>query len=317
MLAGLLVFTLLGLTDAVDGMLARRHGATPLGALLDPIVDKIFLVATFGPLADLRIVPTWLVLVLFVRELAVTALRSVALEEHVTFRTSRIAKLKTTVQMAGSGFILLVYLFPRDRVIDPILLVAAGCSLAVPLIQWLRGRKPGWRAYSGAALITGVWILRASTGREAAMAGYTLAIAAFTIVSGLEYFWSLRAVLGRRFFRRPVELLRLAALSLAVPLGFLPAMQADGAPIYAILLILAAEIAVGGVDNSLVQAGRIRGPWIDLARSGVQSVAGAVLVWSLTSGPGIALAHLAANAALAVTLADLAVRLRRHHEAFT
>lgn len=316
MLAALLVFALLGLTDAVDGMLARRHGGTPLGALLDPIVDKIFLVATFGPLTDLRIVAPWLGLVLFVRELAVTALRSVALEERVTFRTSRIAKLKTTVQMAGAGFIFLVHIFPANRAILPIVGFAAACSLAVPAIQWARGRTPGWRAYSGAILITGVAICRALTDRDTSVMAYTVAIAAFTVVSGAEYFWSLRGVLARRFARRPLELLRLAGLSLAVPLAFLPAMQIDGAPIYAILLILAVELALGGVDNSLVQAGRVRGPGADLARSTVQALAGLVMVWSLAGGPGLAVAHLAANAALAVSLADLAVRVRRHREAF-
>jgi CDP-diacylglycerol--glycerol-3-phosphate 3-phosphatidyltransferase len=316
MLAALVLFALLGLTDAVDGMLARRHGATPLGALLDPIVDKIFLVATFGPLTDLRIVAPWLGLVLFVRELAVTALRSVALEERATFRTSRIAKLKTTVQMAGAGFIFLVHVFPRDRIVVPILAFAAACSLAVPLIQWARGRTPGWRAWSGAVLITGVAICRLLTDRDTAIMGFTVTIAVFTVVSGAEYFWSLRGVLARRFGRRPLELLRLAGLSLAVPLGFLPAMQIDGAPIYAILLILAVELALGGVDNSLIQAGRVRGPGADLARSVSQAAAGAVMTWSLTVGPGVVVAHVAANAALVVSLADLAVRLRRHREAF-
>ena len=86
----LLPFILLGLTDAVDGMLARRYGGTPLGALLDPVVDKIFLVATFGPLADLKIVAPVLVGLLFIRELAVTALRSTALEKKVKFVDCRI-----------------------------------------------------------------------------------------------------------------------------------------------------------------------------------------------------------------------------------
>jgi len=283
--AALGLFTLVGLTDALDGMLARRHGGTPLGALLDPVVDKIFLVATFGPLADLKIVSPVLVGVLFIRELAITALRSTALEENVQFRTSRIAKLKTVVQMAGSGFIFILF-FLRDRPELGPILIATAVGGALPLvINLVRGRIPGWMSWSSLILFWAVCGLRLVLGWEDSIRVIMLLIIAFTLYSGGEYFWSMRKVLWRSFGRTPREIVRLAGLSLAVPVCLLPVMMLDGAPIYAILTVLALELAAGGVDNSLAQAGLRTAALPDLVRSAVQIAGGACMAWILNN-PG-------------------------------
>jgi cardiolipin synthase (CMP-forming) len=72
----LILGTLIGCTDFVDGYLARKHGPTVLGGLLDPIADKVFIAFVYLPLADLGTVPAWAVALMFVREFLVTALRS-------------------------------------------------------------------------------------------------------------------------------------------------------------------------------------------------------------------------------------------------
>lgn len=316
MLAGLAVYVLLGLTDVLDGYLARKYGATPLGALLDPVVDKIFLVAGFVPLADFQIMPTSLVLVLFIRELAVTALRSIALEEGFTFKTSSIAKLKTTVQMAGAGFILILWLFPGDAVIRPILCVAA-VGFAIPVLAGLvAGRRPGWMAWSSAALGVATLVLRWLLPVKPAIFAMMMLIVAITIYSGAEYVWGMRRVLRARFARAPVEIARLAGLSLAVPVFYLPALDRADDPTLAILALLAAEFAAGGLDNSLVQMGYVRSPAPDLVRSGVQAACGAVLVWALVSGAGPRTATAATVFALGMTLGELGVRVWRHRRDF-
>ena len=65
-----------GSTDYLDGYLARKYGPTVLGGLMDPIADKVFVAATLLATADLGWIPWWLVHVVLIRELAVTALRS-------------------------------------------------------------------------------------------------------------------------------------------------------------------------------------------------------------------------------------------------
>ena len=314
MLGALAVYVLLGLTDAIDGILARRYGSTPLGALLDPIADKIFLVAAYIPLADHRIVSIGLVSAMFVRELAVTVLRTVALEEKVVFRTSRIAKLKTTVQMAGAGFLLLIWLFPADRVIWSILGVAAVLSLVPGLISVARAGQPGWRAIWAGILIVAIAVTRLLLSRGWTLSLLMAVVLTFTVLSGLEYVWKMRAVLVARFRRSPLEAIRLAGLSLAAPVLLLPAAELPAAPVFAIMGVLAAELAVGGLDNSLAHAGAGRGPWPDLLRSGAQAIAGTVLLIFLPgSTPWVSLV---VWLALTITLADLAVRFVRNIEVF-
>ena len=312
MLGALFVYILLGLTDALDGYLARKHGSTPLGALLDPVVDKIFLVAGYVPLADFQIFPTTLVAILFIREVAVTALRSIALEEGFAFTTSTIAKLKTTVQMAGAGFILLIWLFPDDRKILTILGIATAAAAVPAIIALARGRKPSWMAWSAIAWIGAILVIRLLLPLPAAMLVILFVIVALTVYTGLEYAWGMRHVLAARFRRAPLEAARLAGLSLAVPVFYLPALDRPDDPTVSILGLLAAELAIGGVDNSLAQAGHVRGPLPDLARSGTQAVCGAVLLWALFSGGGGDIALGATLIALATTLAELSVRLWRH-----
>ena len=316
LLAGLVAFTLLGLTDALDGMLARRHGATPLGSLLDPIADKIFLVAAYGVLGHYRIVPLWLVVVLFVRELAVTALRSIALEESFTFRTSRLAKLKTTVQMASAGLMLLIWIF-RGRPVLDVLMAATAAMGAVPAaLSLARGRLPRWNAtwslvLFGATAALG-WLL---PWRRATLL-IMLVVVVFTLWSGVEYAWGMRDVLRARFRRSSVEALRLAGLSLAVPLCWLPGLQASPGVAACIMAVLAAEIAAGGLDNSLVQAGVRRAAGPDILRSALQAWLGVSAMFVVHPEVGRRMIPPAAGAVLLVTLGDIALRAFRHREHF-
>ena len=98
------LFVLAGLSDALDGWLARRDGsAGPRGALLDPLADKILVI---GTLAALSAVGTgWPVTVVTVltalREGVVTVFRVRAYARGVALPAERIAKLKTAAQMIG------------------------------------------------------------------------------------------------------------------------------------------------------------------------------------------------------------------------
>ena len=123
-------------------------------------------------------------------------------------------------------------------------------------------------------------------------------------------------MLRSRFLRSPVEAARLAGLSLAVPVFYLPALDRTDDPTFAILALLAAEFAAGGLDNSLAQMGYARSAGPDLSRSGVQAACGAVLLWALLSGAGPGIALAATLFALGVTLGDLGMRFFRHRRDF-
>ncbi len=96
--------SLLGLTDYLDGRLARRLGPSRLGALLDPIADKIFVGVVYLLLYHLKYLPYWVVFLLLFREILVAGLRSLYPEKLSVWALSR---LKTTFQMIGAGVIIL------------------------------------------------------------------------------------------------------------------------------------------------------------------------------------------------------------------
>lgn len=94
------IFILFGLTDFLDGYLARKYGLeTRVGKVLDPIADKFLVYSTLiALLAAEKIFFYWVVL-LIGREIFVMGLRQVALENNVTVAVSAVGKFKTALQM--------------------------------------------------------------------------------------------------------------------------------------------------------------------------------------------------------------------------
>ena len=100
-----------GITDFLDGQIARRyHCESDFGRLMDPLADKIFIVATFVMMADYGIIPAWIVVVVLSREFMVTGLRLLAVSEGVVIAADKSGKFKTAFQMvslivAGAGWV--------------------------------------------------------------------------------------------------------------------------------------------------------------------------------------------------------------------
>lgn len=110
LLAGL-VFIIASLTDAADGYIARKKGiVTNLGKFIDPLADKIMVVAALIALVELQRVPAWMVVVIISREFIVTGIRMVAAAEGIVIAASAGGKLKTVSQIIG--IILLIFNIP-------------------------------------------------------------------------------------------------------------------------------------------------------------------------------------------------------------
>lgn len=102
-------------SDFFDGYLARRHGiTTSLGKLLDPLADKLIVMAALVMLTAMPRqprVPAWMVVLIVGRELAVTGLRAVAVSEGIVLGAEELGKYKTIFQMLGLHGLLLHYNF--------------------------------------------------------------------------------------------------------------------------------------------------------------------------------------------------------------
>lgn len=97
-----LVFTLAALTDALDGYLARKMGiVSVLGKFMDPLADKLIVMACLVWLVPLGRVPAWVVVLILGREITITGLRSVAASEGVVISAGHEGKTKTALQMVG------------------------------------------------------------------------------------------------------------------------------------------------------------------------------------------------------------------------
>ena len=91
-------------TDQVDGWLARRQGRTSaLGSLLDPIADKVLVLAVLVVLVDLGVFAGWMVAAIVAREILVSGLRLAALERGVVMSARDLGKLKTWSQAVAAA----------------------------------------------------------------------------------------------------------------------------------------------------------------------------------------------------------------------
>ncbi len=108
----LIIFCLSGVTDALDGVIARRyHQETALGSILDPLADKILLVASFWVLSTMGLLPTWLTILVVSRDAMIVggALYLRVFEEEPAMPPTLLGKITTCVQLATIFWVLLFY----------------------------------------------------------------------------------------------------------------------------------------------------------------------------------------------------------------
>ena len=101
------LFAAAGLSDAVDGWLARRFGGNSVGAILDPVADKALLMSMYVTLAAVNVVPDWLAILVVFRDIVIVGGVVVLslLGQSVVIRPLYVSKLNTVFQIvliAGS-----------------------------------------------------------------------------------------------------------------------------------------------------------------------------------------------------------------------
>ena len=152
-------FLLASMTDWLDGYLARRwRQVSPLGALLDPIADKVLVLGALLAFVQLRLIPAWMVLIIALREFLITGVRLFAASRHIVLPAAKEGKHKTVSQMV-TIFVVLVVLVVQE--------LLAGKPLSTRVTAAM-----GWTV-SGCLWVTMV----------------------LTVASGTSFFWRSRAVL--------------------------------------------------------------------------------------------------------------------------
>jgi len=104
------LFSAASFTDWLDGFIARKMGiVTVFGKFLDPIADKLVVMAALIMIIPLGRVPAWMVLVILGREIIITGLRGIASSEGIVIEASDLGKFKTIFQIVAIIALLLHY----------------------------------------------------------------------------------------------------------------------------------------------------------------------------------------------------------------
>jgi CDP-diacylglycerol--glycerol-3-phosphate 3-phosphatidyltransferase len=167
-LVALVVFILGAFSDLLDGRLARHYKlVSPLGVFLDLTADKVYVSALLVALAQVGVLPAWLVVIIISREFIVSGLRALAASEGVVIPAGRWGKQKTAITMVGlTGLLLAMALeakaaFPWGASSSPglafsigntagYLLVASDVIMLVAVI---------WTVFSAVEYLVGGWPL--------------------------------------------------------------------------------------------------------------------------------------------------------------
>jgi cardiolipin synthase (CMP-forming) len=139
-------FVLAGVSDGVDGFIARRFNQhSELGAYLDPIADKLLLVTIFGVFGYLGQLPLWLVYLVISRDAMIigAVVLSTVMGNPVKMHPLMVSKANTALQIVLAGFVLANLAFslnyPRlELYLIWLVALLTGLSAAAYLVSWMR-----------------------------------------------------------------------------------------------------------------------------------------------------------------------------------
>ena len=141
-----LLFLAAGISDAVDGFLAKRFGMkTELGAYLDPLADKVLIVSIYVALGITGIIPLWIVILVVSRDIMIVGaiILSWLIDRPVKIRPHTISKVNTAVQIVFAGLVLFVHSFslngePVLTLVMVLVAVLTLVSVGLYLAEWVR-----------------------------------------------------------------------------------------------------------------------------------------------------------------------------------
>lgn len=149
----LLVFAIGGLTDFLDGFVARRmNQQTALGAYLDPVADKLLVITSFIMLGSIGGIPVWLAVIVVARDILILlgyGIIYLLVEEPLQVKPTVIGKWSTTLQLLTLAIALLMLHDPRllsERMLDlfvgasALATVISGCQYLYRGLFWLQNR---------------------------------------------------------------------------------------------------------------------------------------------------------------------------------
>ncbi len=160
--AALAIFIFAALSDYLDGMIAqKRNMVTDFGKLMDPIADKILVLAAFSVFVQMQLIEAWMFVIIISREIIITSLRLFALNKGKVLSASKAGKHKTVSQMSVI-FLILCFIVLKE--------------IMLTFFTW----SPGWEKF----FRQGIYILMLFT-------------VGLTLYSRLSYLWENRTIIDK------------------------------------------------------------------------------------------------------------------------
>lgn len=239
------MFTLLGATDFIDGYIARKEGPTKLGALIDPIADKIFTTAVILTMTNMKIMPKWAVIAILIREFFLAGLRSSSGARDLEIKTSKFAKIKTIFQMGGFGTIFLTSSLPEGAMA----LLAGLLFLTLALFYFVltaNKRKIQYWISPVALAFLLLSFLALATSAKISMLIQILLIVSITWASGIDYIASMPFIFKEKKLHF-YDFIRIY-WAIAHSISTIPFITEFPKIIIPSLICLSFELATGGID---------------------------------------------------------------------
>ena len=133
------IFVIASFTDFLDGYIARKYNlVTTFGKFIDPLADKLIVLAALLVLNDAGIIPIWITVVILSREFIVTGIRLIAVGEGKVIAASNLGKYKTASTMIA---LVLLLMYPFDIIFPDIGIYILYLLLLVDLITFSKIKK--------------------------------------------------------------------------------------------------------------------------------------------------------------------------------
>ena len=134
----LVIFIIASLTDLADGKIARKYNlVTNFGKFMDPLADKLLVCSAMICLVDLKLIPSWIVIIIIAREFIISGFRLVASDNGVVIAASYWGKFKTTFQMIMIILLILDLNYPFSGVVNMVVTYIALILTVVSLIDYI------------------------------------------------------------------------------------------------------------------------------------------------------------------------------------
>ena len=134
----LVIFIIASLTDLADGKIARKYNlVTNFGKFMDPLADKLLVCSAMICLVDLKLIPSWIVIIIIAREFIISGFRLVASDNGVVIAASYWGKFKTTFQMLMIIYLVVDLQFAYANIVGMVLVYVALALTVISLVDYI------------------------------------------------------------------------------------------------------------------------------------------------------------------------------------